>query len=107
LLTIAAAGSYHGVARIADFRELLLRKDIDAVVVATPDHCHIPVLTAAIRAGKDVYVEKPLSPSLQWNFRARDVVKKSGAFSSTVRSSVVLCMCAQAANSCGPAPSVN
>jgi hypothetical protein len=73
-----AAGSYHGVARIADFRELLRRKDIDAVVVATPDHWHIPVLAAAIRAGKDVYVEKPLSPSLQWNFRARDVVKKSG-----------------------------
>lgn len=72
------AGAYSGVARIADFRELLDRKDIDAVVVATPDHWHVPVLTAAIRAGKDVYVEKPLSPSLQWDFHARDVVKKSG-----------------------------
>jgi predicted dehydrogenase len=72
------AGSYRGVARIADFRDLLLRKDIDAVVVATPDHWHVPVLTAAVRAGKDVYVEKPLSPSLEWNLRAREIVRRSG-----------------------------
>ncbi len=72
------AGSYRGVARIADFRELLQRKDIDAVVVATPDHWHVPVLAAAVRAGKDVYVEKPLSPSLDWDLRAREIVNRSG-----------------------------
>src|ERR1039458_6240386 len=72
------AGSYRGVARIAGFRDLLRRKDIDAVVVATPDHWHVPVLTAAVRAGKDVYVEKPLSPSLEWNLRAREIVRRSG-----------------------------
>jgi predicted dehydrogenase len=50
-----------------DFRELLASPDIDAVVVATPDHWHVPVGLAAVRAGKDVYVEKPLGYSLAQN----------------------------------------
>ncbi len=54
-------GSYKGCAAYNDFREILARKDIDAVVIATPDHWHaIPVIMAA-RAGKDIYCEKPLS----------------------------------------------
>jgi predicted dehydrogenase len=44
-----------------DFHKLLDQKDIDAVVIATPDHWHALQLVAACRAGKDVYVEKPLS----------------------------------------------
>ena len=72
------AGSYKSVAMIADFRELVARKDIDAVCVATPDHWHIPVMIAAARAGKDVYVEKPLRPSLKQNFLARKVIRETG-----------------------------
>ena len=55
------AGTYTGCAAFIDFRELLARRDIDAVVIATPDHWHaIPSILAA-RAHKDVYCEKPLS----------------------------------------------
>ncbi len=55
------SGTYRGCAAFTDFRELLARPDIDAVVIGTPDHWHaIPSILAA-RAKKDVYCEKPLS----------------------------------------------
>ena len=46
------------------FREVLDRKDIDAVLIAAPDHWHVPMQVAACEAGKDVYVEKPLTHDL-------------------------------------------
>ncbi len=49
----------------SDFRKLLERKDIDAFVIATPDHWHAIQMTHACAAGKDVYVEKPLSVTVQ------------------------------------------
>ena len=59
----------------ADFRELLERKDIDAVVVATPDHWHVPIAIYAARAGKDCYVEKPLGLSAEQDL-ACELVKR-------------------------------
>jgi predicted dehydrogenase len=47
-----------------DYRNLLAQKDVDAVVIASPDHHHKPMLLAALAAKKDVYLEKPLSMSL-------------------------------------------
>ena len=58
--------------------EVLQRKDIDAVVIATPDHWHTPLAIAAIRAGKDVYVEKPLSVAMKWSWRLREEMKGKG-----------------------------
>jgi len=49
----------------SDFRELLDQKDIDAVCIATPDHWHAVQTIQAIQAGKDVYVEKPLTITLK------------------------------------------
>jgi predicted dehydrogenase len=50
--------------KIQDFRKLLERKEIDAVIVATPDHWHALPTVLACEAGKDVYVEKPLAYSV-------------------------------------------
>jgi len=54
-----------GVATYKDFRKLLERNDIDAVVIATPDHWHAIQEITACMAGKDVYVEKPLSITIR------------------------------------------
>lgn len=65
------------VARIKDFRELLDRKDIDAVCIATPDHWHAVQTIMACEAGKDVYVEKPLSMTIHEGRRMVEVAKKT------------------------------
>jgi predicted dehydrogenase len=70
------SGKYKGCDAYADFRELLARKDIDAVVICTPDHWHaIPVL-AACKAGKDIYCQKPLSLTIAEGRAMSDAVKK-------------------------------
>ena len=74
-----ARGTYHGCAKYNDFRELLARDDIDAVIIATPDHWHVPLALAAARAGKDMYVEKPLGLSVREGQALRDAVNRYGA----------------------------
>jgi len=68
------AGTYKGCKAYNDFRKMLARKDIDAVVVATPDHWHVPIALMAVKAGKDVYVEKPLGISIAHNKALRAAV---------------------------------
>lgn len=60
----------------SDYRKLLERKDIDAVLVTTPDHWHSPITIDACAAGKDVYVEKPISNSIAAAQRMVEAARK-------------------------------
>lgn len=61
-----------------DYRKLLERKDIDAIVVATVDNWHAQVAIDALQAGKHVYGEKPLARYLEEGFKIYDTVKRTG-----------------------------
>jgi len=67
---------YKGFKLYADYKELLANKDIDAVIIATPDHWHAFMMLDACRAGKDVYVEKPMTHSLEEGRVMANAVKK-------------------------------
>ena len=56
--------NYNGVTTYTDYQELIARKDVDAVVIATPDHWHAIQSIDAMNAGKDVYCEKPLTNTI-------------------------------------------
>jgi predicted dehydrogenase len=66
-----------GCAMYADFRELLARKDIDAVMIAPQDHWHALVATAAAKAGKDMYCEKPLGVCVAESRAIRDTIRQT------------------------------
>jgi predicted dehydrogenase len=65
-----------GCAMYADFRDVIAREDIDAVVITAQDHWHALMATAAAKAGKDMYCEKPLGVSVEESQTIRDVVRK-------------------------------
>lgn len=74
---------YDGCLGFEDFREVIARKDIDAVEVVLPDHWHsIPVLMAA-KAGKDIYCQKPLALTIPEGRAMADAVKKYGVIFQT------------------------
>lgn len=68
--------------RTADWREVIDRSDIDAVAISTPDHWHVPMSLAAVRAGKDVICEKPTLTIAEGRLLA-DTVKRYGAVFQT------------------------
>ncbi len=74
----ATSGSYTGCDSYNDFRDLIARDDIDAVVIATPDHWHVLIAMAAARAGKDMYCEKPLSLTIAQGRALSDCIKQYG-----------------------------
>src|SRR5262245_4329408 len=71
------SGAYKGCTAYADFHDLLERKDIDAVVIATPDHWHAIAAMDACKAGKDVYCEKPLTLTIHEAKALIDTVRKT------------------------------
>jgi len=66
------------VKRYSDFREMLEQKDIDAVCIATPDHWHAIQAIQAMEAGKDVYVEKPLTITIKEGRAMVEAQKRTG-----------------------------
>lgn len=70
--------SYNGTRTFSDYKQLLADKDIDAVVISTPDHQHAILAVDAVRAGKDVYLQKPASLTIAEGRAMADGVKKSG-----------------------------
>jgi predicted dehydrogenase len=66
------------VAAYADYRDLLDREDVDAVVIATPDHLHTPIAIDAAKKGADVYVEKCISNNVEETFELEAALKANG-----------------------------
>ncbi len=74
-----ARSKYAPDARLSsDYREVLDSKDIDAVVIGTPDHWHVPITIAAVKAGKDVYCEKPVTHMIEQEELLIAAVRESG-----------------------------
>lgn len=73
------AAKYNGKCAVyGDYRKLLYRKDVDAVTIGTPDHWHVAIAVAALRSGRDVYCEKPLTLTIDEGKLICRVVKETG-----------------------------
>jgi predicted dehydrogenase len=71
-------GTYAGCAAYGDFREVMARSDVDAVLIATPEHWHALCAIAAAKAGKDIYCEKPMAGTIAEGRAAADAVRRYG-----------------------------
>ncbi len=69
---------YDGVTTYGNYEELLANKDVDAVVISTPDHWHALIAIRAVQAGKDVYLQKPASLTIAEGRALSDAVHRSG-----------------------------
>ncbi|MCU0914422.1 MAG: Gfo/Idh/MocA family oxidoreductase [Planctomycetes bacterium] len=76
-------GEYKGCTAYNDYRELLARPDLDAVVIVTPDHWHTLQSIHAVEAGKDVYCEKPISLTVGEGRRLVEAVRRYGRIFQT------------------------
>lgn len=74
----SGTSGYKGCEVTQDFRELIARRDIDTVMIATPDHTHAVIAIAAARHGKDIYCEKPLAYSIAEGRAICETVKRHG-----------------------------
>lgn len=79
----AGKSGSNDVAMYNDYRELIARDDIDAVVIATPDHWHAKIAIDALRAGKDIYCEKPLTHTLNETLALMAEVERNKAVLQT------------------------
>lgn len=70
--------SYNSLAAGNDFRELIGKKDIDTICISTPDHWHIQIGIMAAKAGQDIFVEKPLTVSVEEGKTFCRVIKETG-----------------------------
>jgi hypothetical protein len=71
-------GNYRSCEACVDFREVLDRTDIDAVLIATPAHWHATMAVMAAEAGKDIYCEKPTAVNIQESRAVQDAVRRYG-----------------------------
>jgi predicted dehydrogenase len=92
------SGRYVGCAEFTDYRELLAtRKDVDGIVVGTPDHSHAVISIAAMRAGKHTFCQKPMAHSVLEARKMAEVARQTGVatevaiWNSTVDATRVLC----------------
>lgn len=74
----SSGGSYKGCGTYGDYRDLVSRDDIDAVSIATPDHWHVLPAIAAAKAGKDIFLQKPMSLTIQEGRVLSDTVARYG-----------------------------
>ncbi len=77
------AGAFRGCDAYADFRDVLARPDVDAVVIVAPDHWHAVMTVMAARAGKDIYCEKPMSYTVEEGRLMIEAVRRHGVVLQT------------------------